>query len=88
MHRTRRVRVHILAYALFMQLEFLFWLFSRNLPYVSSAYTSRRVCTHPSYSVRQLGLNQISCIFCSFILDAMFYYLSLSGFTHFLMSIF
>ena len=66
----------------------MFWLFSRNLPWVWSAYTSRRMRTQPSYNVCQLRLNQISCIFCSFILDVMFYYLSLSGFTHFLMSIF
>ena len=60
----RHVHVDILAYALFIQLGFLFWLFSGNLPWVSSAYTNRRVHTRPSYNILQFELNQFSYLFC------------------------
>ena len=57
------VRINILAYALFMWLWFLFWLFSGNLPWVSSAYTNRRVRTCPSYDILQFEFNQFSYLF-------------------------
>ena len=63
-HGIRHVRIDILAYALFIQLGFLFWLFSGNLPWVSSAYTNRRVHTRPSYNILQFELNQFSYLFC------------------------
>ena len=63
-HGIRHIGVDILAYALFMQVGFLFSLFSGNLPWVSSAYTNRRVHTRPSYGVLQFELNQFSYLFC------------------------
>ena len=57
------VRINILAYALFMWLWFLFWLFSGNLPWVSSAYTNRRMRTCPSYDILQFEFNQFSYLF-------------------------
>ena len=57
------VRINILAYALFMWLWFLFWLFSGNLPWVSSAYTNRRVRTRPSYDILQFEFKQFSYLF-------------------------
>ena len=62
-HGIRHVRIDILAYALFIQLGFLFWLFSGNLPWVSSAYTNRRVRTRPSYDILQFEFNQFSYLF-------------------------